>query len=285
MARRTPITGSALSGTSDGQKTLPVSSLVHNPRNPRDDYNDVGELAMAIKVAGMTSPLSVARYEVFLTHFPQYEHEIAGYDWVVLHGNRRLAAARLLDLTEVPVTIADHLGRDGLFDEAVLMDNIHHQRLPLLREAVALKELVDRHKTQAAVAERIGKTPAYVGQRIGLLRLVDELRIELKEGRLSFEDARTLSALPVDEQLPQWHRLLELRDATGDVDLARRQLAEEKQGADSPAAPGRGRPRTRTVKIGAPDQMATRLREYLSPEDLAALVKLLLEPPETQDAS
>ena len=281
MARRREVEGSALVGTGDGPKMLPVSSLAHNPRNPRDDYNDVAELAMAIKSVGIMTPLAVTRYEMFLTHYPECEHEIAGYDWVVLNGNRRLAAAKLVDLSEVPVTIADHLGRDRKFDEGVLIDNIHREKLPLLREALALKELVDRHGKQSIVAERLGKTPAYVNQRVGLLRLLDELQIEVREKRMSFEDARKLSAFPPEEQASQWKRLLELRDSTGDADSARQLLAEEQQQAradESVPAPARGRPRVKTVKVGSPDEMATRLRQFLSSDDLAALVKLLSEP-------
>ncbi|MGW5703826.1 ParB/RepB/Spo0J family partition protein [Amycolatopsis japonica] len=287
MARRRTVEGSALGDSGEGPKTVPVGSIAHNPRNPRDHYNDVAELAMGIKSVGIMTPLAVTRYEMYLTHYPEHEHEIAGYDWVVLNGNRRLAAAKLLDLTEVPVTIADHLGRDRKFDEGVLIDNIHREKLPLLREALALQDLVDRHGSQSVVAERIGKTPAYVNQRLGLLRLVDELKTAVREKKLAFEDARKLSALPAEEQLPQWKRLLELREATGDADLARQQLADENRSsgddaagatADSPASAPRGRPRARTVKIGAPDEMATKLREFLSEEDLTVLVKLLQQP-------
>ncbi|QXV63520.1 ParB/RepB/Spo0J family partition protein [Amycolatopsis sp. TNS106] len=285
MARRRTVEGSALGDVGDGPKTVPVGSIAHNPRNPRDHYNDVAELALGIKSVGIMTPLAVTRYEMYLTHYPEHEHEIAGYDWVVLNGNRRLAAAKLLDLAEVPVTIADHLGRDRMFDEGVLIDNIHREKLPLLREALALQELVDRHGSQSVVADRIGKTRAYVNQRVGLLRLVSELQDAVKENKLAFEDARMLSALPAEEQLPRWQRLLELRDVTGDVDLARQQLADEKRtgseentAGDAPTPTPRGRPRARTVKIGAPDEMATKLREFLSEEDLTVLVKLLQQP-------
>jgi len=286
MARRRTVEGSALSGSTDGVKTLPVNSLAHNPRNPRDDYNDVAELALAIKSVGIMTPLAVTRYEMFLTHYPEHEHEIAGYDWVVLNGNRRLAAARLIDLQEVPVTVADHLGRDNKFDEGVLIDNIHREKLPLLREALAIKALVDKHGSQAIVAERLGKTPAYVSQRVGLLRLTEELQAEVREGRMAFDDARGLSALPPEQQLSQWQRLQELREETGDVELARQMLAAEKtqqvtpdeEQAPTPAAAKRGRPRVKSVKIGAPEEIASGLRQHLSPEDIEVLVKLLSEP-------
>lgn len=283
MARqRRTVEGSTL--PKDGLKDVPVSALAHNPRNPRDGYDDVAELAASIKAAGLLTPLAVTRYELFLTHFPEYEHEIAGHDWVVLNGNRRLAAVRLLELPKVPVIVADHLGRDGMFDEAVLIDNIHNERLPVMREALALQQLADRHGTQAAVAERLGMSRAYVSQRIGLLRLTDDLQAEVRAGSLAFEDARTLSALPAEEQPLQRQRLRELSETAGDVDTARRMLADEKREKREPAATAaakpaqRGRPRIKTLRIGTPEELAVDLREALSPPDLATLVKLLAEP-------
>uniref|UniRef100_UPI003F494217 ParB/RepB/Spo0J family partition protein n=1 Tax=Amycolatopsis sp. CA-082387 TaxID=3239918 RepID=UPI003F494217 len=281
MARqRRTVEGSTL--PKDGLKEVPLSALAHNPRNPRDGYDDVTELAESIKMAGLLTPLAVTRYELFLTHFPEYEHEIAGHDWVVLNGNRRLAAVRLLELPKVTVIVADHLGRDGMFDEAVLIDNIHNERLPVMREALALQQLADRHGTQAAVAARLGMSRAYVSQRIGLLRLSDDLQAEVRTGSLAFEDARTLSALPAGEQPVQRQRLRELSESVGDVDTARRMLADEKrEPAAAPAAAKpaqRGRPRNKTLRIGTPEELAVDLREALSPPDLATLAKLLTEP-------
>ncbi|MDT8916220.1 ParB/RepB/Spo0J family partition protein [Amycolatopsis sp. PS_44_ISF1] len=283
MARqRRTVEGSTL--PKDGLKDVPLTALVHNPRNPRDDYDDVEELAAGIKAVGLLTPLSVTRYELFLTHFPEYEAEIAGHDWVVLNGNRRLAALHQLKWAKVPVIVADHLGRDGMFDEAVLADNIHNKRLPVMREALALKQLVDRHGSQAVVAERLGKSRAYVSQRIGLLRLTDDLQTEVRTGSLQFEDARTLSALPKEQQPSQRQRLRELGGIADDVDTARRMFADEKReqrapkaaDADQPAP--RGRPRGKTLRIGTPEELAAALRDVLSPSDLATLAQLLTQP-------
>jgi ParB family chromosome partitioning protein len=285
MGRRR-IEGSALAGTATAPAAVPVSSIAHNPRNLRDNYSDVAELASSIKEVGILQPLGVVRYELFLTHYPDFEREVGNCDWVVLHGNRRLAAAKLIDLPEVPVHVVDRLGRDDQFDESVLIENIHREKLPPLREAMALQELVDRHGTQTEVAKRIGRTVAYVSQRIGLLRLVPELQDALKTGTMSFEDARTLSSIDKADQLPQWERLQQAYASQDNPEAARESWAAEnraqqdveaKPAAGRPKAASRGRPRVKTVKVGTPEETAEQLRKHLAPAELAILVELLLK--------
>lgn len=271
MARR-PVQGSTLQ--EEAFKDLPVKAIAQNPRNPRDHYRDVDELAASIKAVGLLTPLAVTRYEVFLTHYPDYEHDVAGFDWVALNGNRRLAALRELGIERVQATVVDHLGREGMMDEAVLADNIHNERLPLLREAIALSELKDKHGSQTAVATRLGKSVAYVNQRLGLLRLTDELQQALSAGDLSFVDARALSTLPQQQQAEQWQALLAGKDGSRGADDPDEPAVPAKDDKPGPDASAR-KPRPRNIRISTPDKLASSLREVLSAEELSELVRLL----------
>ncbi|MCG8919417.1 ParB/RepB/Spo0J family partition protein [Actinokineospora sp. PR83] len=288
MGRRRHVEGSALTGSASTPATVPVTSIAHNPRNPRDDYDDVQELANSIGLVGVLQPLGVVRYETFLSHFPEHEHEVGTHDWVVMQGNRRLAAARKAGLDEVPVHVVDRLGREDQLDESVLIENIHRQDLPPLREAHALQLLKDRHGTQSAVARRIGKTDAFVSQRLSLLKLTAELQQEVRAGRLRIEDARSISRLKPEQQAEAWRDLQAAAaaptaglngvktepDAADDTVATAAGLNAVKTGAPTGHA-SRKSTRPDTVLSGSVEEAAEQLRGLFGREELAALIALL----------
>lgn len=261
-APQPPAATASPSGSADpSATTVPTERIAHNPRNPRDDYDDVAELADSIEQVGVLQPLGVVSAEVFLTHYPQHEQTLAGRTWVAVHGNRRLAAARRLGLAEVPVHVLDVLGGDDpQLDEAALVENIHRAALPPMREAAALDLLVQRHGSQRKAAARIGKTQGFVSQRIALLRLLEPLREAVTDRTLTVEVARAIAALPVEEQ----QRI---------VDAGPPYEARPGRGKRS-AGPGASVMVIR-VAAGEPAKLAAALRDKLSPEERAELVRLL----------
>lgn len=280
MGRRRSIEGSALP-KSTTPATVPVSSIAHNPRNPRPGYDDVAELADSISEVGLLQPLGVVRYETFLTHYPDHEQDVGACDWVVLNGNRRLAAARKAGLDEVPVHVLDRLGRDDYLDESVLIENIHREALPPLREAQALQLLTERHGSQRTVAKRIGKTQGYVSQRLALLKLAPELRAALTAGQLRVEDARRVAKLPHDAQRTEWQRI-----QAGDYAVITPD--QDDGGGPEPASsdyavitpsekPRRTRGKAPTMAVQTPEQVAAALRKHFDTSELATLVRLLTE--------
>lgn len=84
--------------------------------------------------------------------------------------------------------------------DAVLVENIHRQALPPLREAAALQLLVERHGSQRKVAQRIGKSQGFISQRLALLTLPDALRTAVGDRTLTVESARRIAALPSEQQ-------------------------------------------------------------------------------------
>lgn len=245
---------------------VPVSAIAHNPRNPRDGYGDIGELADSIQQVGVLQPLGVVSAELFLAHYPGHETGIGECRWVALAGNRRLAAAHRVGLAEVPVHVLDGLGEDAQLDEAPLIENIHREALPPLREAAALELLVQRHGSQRKAAARIGKSQGFISQRLALLRLPEELRAAVSDGTLTVEVARAIAALPAEVQQ-------QIVDAGPPYRLPG-------------SAPAGGKKRGRGASPGAwvirvnahePDKLAAALRDKLSPEERAEVARLLTD--------
>lgn len=200
MGRRR-IEGSATASSAATPTTVPVTSVACNPRNPRDDYDDVAELAQSMEQVGVLQPLGVVRYELYLARYPEHETQIGAAHWVVMHGNRRLAAATKAGLHEVPVIVHERLARGDSFDESILIENVHRKDLSPLREAALLQELIDKHGSGRKVATAVGKTSGWVTQRLSLLKLVPQLQSKLAAGELTIVAARELAQIASTRQL------------------------------------------------------------------------------------
>lgn len=182
-------------------RTVPVSDLAHNPFNPRTDLGDLQETADSLLEKGQIQPITIISRQAFLDAHPDQETALGAASFVVLDGNRRLAAARLAGVDELRVDVNDALaGSAADLLESALVANLHRADLTPLEESGTLAELVKVYGSQRQVARRIGKSHVWVGQRLALLELKPELQDELKAGELTVEDARKIGKLPQKEQ-------------------------------------------------------------------------------------
>jgi ParB family chromosome partitioning protein len=175
--------------------------LAHNPFNPRDELTEIEETAESLRVKGQIQPVTVARREAFLAAHPGQEEEIGTAEYVVIDGNRRLAAAHLADLAELRIDVNDELAASAAdLLESALIANVHRVDVPPLDQAKAIQELVQVHGSQGQVAKRLGKTPAWVSQRLALLELTPDLQEKVETGELKVEPARRIGRLPKEQQ-------------------------------------------------------------------------------------
>lgn len=191
MSKRTSFAG--LLGTEEKTDetpgTPPVSALLHtivgNPDNPRDRGEmDLKELIDSFREVGQLQPVLAVSRDVYLRHKPSHAKTIGDALYVTLGGNRRLEAAKHLGWARIDIALRDDLGDgEGGLDEAVIIENIHRKALAPIKEAGFLQVMVERYGSQGKVAKRIGKTQAYVSQRLALLKLEPELQDAVEIGR------------------------------------------------------------------------------------------------------
>jgi ParB/RepB/Spo0J family partition protein len=179
---------------------LPLDQLQGNPLNPRDgDDPEVAELADTLARVGQLQPAIVVSRDDYLARYPQ--QALGPQEWVVIVGNRRLAAARLAGRPSLDVRVAPDLGTVEDLEDLILIENIHRKNLAPLSEAEQLQRRLDRPgQSLRTVAEAIGKSHTYVAQRVGLLALIPDFQDLLRAGKLPIKTARQLGALPTDEQ-------------------------------------------------------------------------------------
>jgi len=190
MSKRTGGLGKGLSSllpdtanTSDATYFLcPIDAIQPNAYQPRQKMNSeaLEELAASIADKGILQPLVV--------------REIQNGSYELIAGERRLRAAKLVGLAEVPVIRREADAQNRL--ELALIENIQRQNLNPLEEAEAYRQLIDEFDlTQEEVAKQVGKKRSTVTNTLRILLLPDFAREDLVNGSLTMGHARVLLSL------------------------------------------------------------------------------------------
>jgi ParB family chromosome partitioning protein len=168
--------------------TLSIESIYPSPFQPRAHFDEerLAELAQAIKSQGIIEPLVVRQR--------RNDDLPLGVRYELIAGERRLRAARIAGLAEVPVVIRELDDRSAL--EMSLVENLVREELNAVEEGRALRRLNrDFGLTHEEVANRIGKSRAFVTNAIRLVELPEEVLEMIAGGELSAGQARPLLAL------------------------------------------------------------------------------------------
>ncbi|MGW7032683.1 ParB/RepB/Spo0J family partition protein [Streptomyces xanthophaeus] len=226
--------GEAVAASPAGTLRLPLEALAHNPYNPREELKAVSDLADSLTARGVIQPLAVVSRQAFLAAHPGQEEQLGGAAYVVVDGNRRLAASNLAGLDEVPVHVDDSLAHDAdTLLETALTAAVQHENLDPLDEAKALQRLVQVHGSQRAVARALGKSSPWVTQRIALLKLTPELQDAVEDRSLPVEIARNVGQLPAQQQQSAVEEALAKRAESKE----RKRTAQGANAVSTPPAP------------------------------------------------
>ena len=165
---------------------LPVEAIAPNPDQPRRTFaqGELEELAASIREMGLLQPLTVRRRES---------------GWELVAGERRLRAAKLAGLTEVPCL---SLQVDGAASSLLaLVENLQRKDLDFWEEALALDKLITAYRlSQEEAARRIGKSQSAVANKLRLLKLPDEALALLRAHGATERHARALLRLDSPER-------------------------------------------------------------------------------------
>ena len=225
-----------------------IEKIRANPNQPRSYFDEekLRQLAESIGEKGVIQPLLVTRGK--------------GGQYTLIAGERRLRAARLAGLEEVPVVLMDD-GGDTESLELALIENLQRHDLNPLEEAAAYARLMDEfHLTQEEVARKVGRQRSTITNVLRLLQLPPSLQNDVVQGLVSEGHARALLRL---KEQPE--RLQEIRNRIVEEGLSVRaaerlcQQPQPKKQADGEAAV----------------QAATPTEVELPPEYCAALVNQL----------
>ena len=157
-----------------------VDKISPNPNQPRSyfDADKLQQLADSIREKGVIQPLLVTRGK--------------GNRYVLIAGERRLRAARIVGCEEVPVVVMEK-SSDNESLELALIENIQRHDLNPIEEATAYSRLMDEFLlTQEEVAKKVGRQRSTITNVLRLLNLPQSLQDDVAQGVISQGHARVL---------------------------------------------------------------------------------------------
>jgi ParB family transcriptional regulator, chromosome partitioning protein len=164
-------------------RQVPIAAIRPAVFQPRRTFADaeLDMLAKSIREQGILQPLLVRPLGT----------ADAGFELVA--GERRWRAAQRIGLHEVPVVVRTIGDAEAI--ELALVENLQREDLSALEEAAAYRRLIDSFgRTQAELAEAIGKSRSHIANTLRLLSLPPEVRQRLDDGSLSAGHGRALLA-------------------------------------------------------------------------------------------
>ena len=170
-------------------RTVPIEAIRPSPFQPRRRFAEaeLDGLVQSIREKGVIQPLLVRPLDDAGGE--------SGADFELVAGERRWRAAQRAGLHEVPVVIRPFGDSEVL--EIALVENLQREDLTPLEEADAYSRLMQEFgRSQAEVAETIGKSRSHVANTLRLLALPPPVKHQLEEGALTAGHARALLAAP-----------------------------------------------------------------------------------------
>ncbi|MBQ3461056.1 MAG: ParB/RepB/Spo0J family partition protein [Solobacterium sp.] len=174
-------------GSGRREVQIPIREIRPNPYQPRKEFDQaaLNELADSIRTHGIFTPLLVRK-------------SVQGY--VLITGERRLRAAEIAGLTEVPAIEVDFTDEEMM--EIAILENVQREDLNPIEEATAYESLVKKlGYTQEKLAERVGKSREYCANIMRLLKLPSEVQKLVVEKKLTMSHVRPLLSLGDEDQI------------------------------------------------------------------------------------
>ncbi|MDR1245481.1 MAG: ParB/RepB/Spo0J family partition protein [Clostridiales Family XIII bacterium] len=160
---------------------IDIHEIKPNAKQPRVYFKEeaIDELAASIKTHGVIQPLIVRSVS-------------AGFELVA--GERRWRAAKKAGLKVVPCIVREIDEEQRIL--FALIENIQREDLNPVEEAVALRQAMDIFGlTQDEMAKSVGKSRPYITNALRLLKLPDDVRVYMTDGRLSGGHGKAIAAL------------------------------------------------------------------------------------------
>jgi len=250
----------------DAPFSIPIDEIDPNPLQPRRlfEKEKLDELAQSIVHNGIVQPLVVRKNE------GRYQ---------LIAGERRLRAAKLAGLLEVPAVVREIADKNLL--EITLIENIQREDLNPIETAQAFQRLAsDLYLSLEEIARHTGKDRTTIVNLMRLLQLPKEVQQLVVEHKLTAGHARGLLGLPTTEVcLNLAHKIVSHGWSVRQVERVVQKIRQEGQ---SPAeAEPKADPNVRAAIQAMEQALGTKVRvvekarkggrieiDYYSPDDL-----------------
>lgn len=259
---------------------IETDKIKPNPYQPRIDFDDaaLSELAQSIKQYGVLQPLTVSRVEVERDGGLATEYEL-------IAGERRLRAAKIAGVTQVPAII--RVGDTPLAKlELAIIENLQREDLNAVDRARAFARLASEFKfTHGEIAKKLGKSRESVSNTMRILALPEEILSALSLKKITEGHTRPLLMLieHPEEQIVLFKEILYKKITVREAERLARKIAHDrirnKEYLPNPEIAG--------LEEAFQEKLGTRVHidmretggqlkiDFFSPEDLKSILALL----------
>lgn len=185
---------------------IPLELIEPNPYQPRQHFDEekLQELAQSIAELGLLEPVLVRR---------------TGQTYQLIAGERRVRAARIVGLSEVPALVKDFGDLEVM--QVALIENLQREDLNPIEEAEGYQRLIEEFGfTQSQAAQAVGRKRSSIANALRLLNLEESEKQMVREGQLSVGHAKVLLGVANKK------KRAELAKKVVSEDLSVRQLEE-----------------------------------------------------------
>ncbi len=177
---------------------IAIGKIEPNPFQPRNNFEEdtLKELTASIAEQGIIQPITVRKL---------------GYDkYQIISGERRLRAAKLVNLEDVPCYI--RVANDEQMLELALIENTHRTDLNAIEIAISYQRLIEEcNLTQEELSKKVGRQRSTVANYLRLLRLPAEIQVAIRESVISMGQARNF--VNIEDRDEQLKLLNEIRES------------------------------------------------------------------------
>lgn len=167
---------------SDAGTQIRIDSIEDNPYQPRQDFDiqSLEELAASIKTYGLIQPVTVRPVE--------------NGKYQLISGERRLRAAKIAGLTEIPAYV--RTVDNTLSLQMALVENVQREDLNAIEIALSYQRLLDECSlTHEELSQKVGKDRATITNYLRLLRLSPEVQIAVRDKHITTGHARAIVSI------------------------------------------------------------------------------------------
>ncbi|MBO6266791.1 MAG: ParB/RepB/Spo0J family partition protein [Synergistaceae bacterium] len=198
---------------------IPVERIFPHPDNPRKDLGDLSELSESIKASGILQNLTVVpgrrgtdeeieqikellgtltgdseiERNAIKEIQAQIDNKWVADDYTAIIGHRRLAAAKLAGLTEVPCVVASLTPQEQV--QTMLMENMQRSDLTAYEQAQGFQMMIDLGDTVEVVAQKTGFSETTIRRRLKMAELDQAKLKEVSSRQLSLGDFDKLAQI------------------------------------------------------------------------------------------
>jgi len=206
---------------------IETGKISPNPYQPRKEFDEVKLQALAdsIRQYGVLQPLVVTRKEIY------GDDGSMVVEYELIAGERRLRAARLAGVMQVPAVIRSDEEGENVKLELAIIENLQREDLNPVDRANAFAQLVnDFGYKHTEVAHKVGMSREYVSNTLRLLHLPEEMLAALAAKKISEGHTRPLLMLSdhQEEQDTLFKEIIFRKLTVRDAEEISRRIARER---------------------------------------------------------